>query len=495
MLLVLGFVGTVVALERAVALRHPAGFAAPAGLGLGGLLLISPVPLTAGRPALCLGALAMVGVYVPLWRRQRDDAVLVQAFGAVLAAGAALLWLADVGIPVLLPWLVGFVVLTIGGERLELARLAMGPRAGSAFLALSAALVAGVVAALLWPGPAIRSSGSRCSPWWAGSPCTTSRGGRSGPPGCAVRRGVPAGRLRLARGGGGLLAARRRGAGRTGVRRRRARRVPRLHPIDDHGARPGDPAAVLRRPLPYHPAMIAPAALLHGSLALRLWAGDAHGARLAWQVGGILNITAVLLFVGVAAWSSVRAAHAGRCVMRSRFWPLRDIPAVFWLVALVVVTVAHPFVAVPGWLMIHLLLLGAVTHSIVVWSNHFAETLLHAPTGPDERRRQSWRLIALNGGVLLVVIGVPSRVWGLTLAGACLVAAAVGWHGASLVHRLRAVAALPVPAAGALLRRCRGVPPGRRRAGRGPGPRARRPAARSRRAWRTSRSTCSAGWA
>ena len=29
MLLVLGFVGTVVALERAVALRHPAGFAAP----------------------------------------------------------------------------------------------------------------------------------------------------------------------------------------------------------------------------------------------------------------------------------------------------------------------------------------------------------------------------------------------------------------------------------------------------------------------------------
>ena len=62
----------------------------------------------------------MVGVYVPLWRRQRDDAVLVQAFGAVLAAGAALLWLAGVDVPVLLPWLVGFVVLTIGGERLEL---------------------------------------------------------------------------------------------------------------------------------------------------------------------------------------------------------------------------------------------------------------------------------------------------------------------------------------------------------------------------------------
>ena len=123
--------------------------------------------------------------------------------------------------------------------------------------------------------------------------------------------------------------------------------------------------------------------------------------------------------------------------MRSRFWPLRDIPAASWLVTALVVAAVHPFVAVPGWLLIHLLLLGAVTHSIVVWSNHFAETLLHAPTGPGERRRQSWRLVALNGGVLLVVVGVPSRVWGLTLAGACLAAAAVGWHGASLVHRLR----------------------------------------------------------
>ena len=123
--------------------------------------------------------------------------------------------------------------------------------------------------------------------------------------------------------------------------------------------------------------------------------------------------------------------------MRSKFWPLRDIPVVFWLVALVVVTVAHPFMAASGWLMIHLLLLGAVTHSIVVWSNYFAETLLHAPTTPNERRNQSWRLIMLNGGVLLVVTGVPNQVWALTLAGACLVAAAVAWHGASLVRKLR----------------------------------------------------------
>ena len=91
-----------------MALRHPAGFAAPAALGLGGLLLLSPAPLLAGRVALCFGTLAMVGVYVPLWRRQRDDAVLVQAFGAVLAAGAAADWLAHDGIAKLLARLEGF---------------------------------------------------------------------------------------------------------------------------------------------------------------------------------------------------------------------------------------------------------------------------------------------------------------------------------------------------------------------------------------------------
>ena len=36
--------------------------------------------------------------------------------------------------------------------------------------------------------------------------------------------------------------------------------------------------AVLRRPLPYHPAMLVPAALLHVSLTLRLWVGDGYMA-------------------------------------------------------------------------------------------------------------------------------------------------------------------------------------------------------------------------
>ena len=120
---------------------------------------------------------------------------------------------------------------------------------------------------------------------------------------------------------------------------------------------------------------------------------------------------------------------------RRGFWPLRDAPALVWLLAVPIVAVAHPALPAPRWLMVHLLLLGAVTHSILVWSRHFTDAVLHTP--PGDRRAQSRRLLLLNAGVLLVVAGVPARLWPLVVSGASTVAVAVGWHGVSLVSSLR----------------------------------------------------------
>jgi len=121
------------------------------------------------------------------------------------------------------------------------------------------------------------------------------------------------------------------------------------------------------------------------------------------------------------------------------FWPLRDLPVVGWLAALVVVVVAHPFLPTPRWLMFHLLLLGAVSHAILVWSRHFAETLLR--TGSGDRTAQSIRLGLLNGGAVVVVGGIATDRWPLTVVGAAGVVVAVLWHGAALVTMVRA--ALP----------------------------------------------------
>ncbi len=117
------------------------------------------------------------------------------------------------------------------------------------------------------------------------------------------------------------------------------------------------------------------------------------------------------------------------------FWPMRDLPTVGWLVATVVATLIHPFVPAPRWLMIHLLLLGAAGHAILVWSRYFADTLLRV--SPTPRRQQTVRLAAFNIGVAVVVAGVLASQWPVVAAGAVLLGGAVLWHGAVLVGQLR----------------------------------------------------------
>lgn len=126
---------------------------------------------------------------------------------------------------------------------------------------------------------------------------------------------------------------------------------------------------------------------------------------------------------------------------RSGFWPLRDLPTLGWLVAVVIVALLHRSLPAPRWLLIHLLLLGAVSHSVLVWSRHFTDAVLHAAPRPGDRRGQAARLAMLNLGTVLVVLGVTVDRWPATLVGATAIAVAVGWHGVALVRMLRS--ALP----------------------------------------------------
>ncbi|HEY0953019.1 multicopper oxidase domain-containing protein [Nocardioides sp.] len=122
---------------------------------------------------------------------------------------------------------------------------------------------------------------------------------------------------------------------------------------------------------------------------------------------------------------------------RRGFSPLRDLPALLWLIAVVVVSLAHRDLPAPRWLLIHLLLLGAVTHSILVWSQHFTDALLHnAPTAAAYRNR-SVRLLLVNGGAAMVLFAVPTDRWVVAAVGASSVTLGVGWHAVSLVAQLR----------------------------------------------------------
>lgn len=305
LLMVLGFVGTLVALERAVALGTAWGYAAPTSMGSGALLLLVPGAERLGHLLLVAGTAALCAVYVPLWRRQRDDAVLVSALGAVLVLGSAVLVLGGADVALALPWLAGFIVLTIVGERLELARLAMPAGAGTSLVLLGLALAVSVPAATMWP----RAGGSALGlvllllvAWLVSYDVArrTLRG--SGLPRFAAACMV-AGQAWLAAAGGVLLVAGQPADGMSYDALVHAVFLGfAVSMIMAHA--PSILPAVTRVPLPYRSSMWAPWLLLQVSLVVRLWGGDALGNDLAREVGGVGNAAALLLFFVVAVASA-----------------------------------------------------------------------------------------------------------------------------------------------------------------------------------------------
>lgn len=311
-LLVMGFVGTLIAIERAVALGHAIGYLAPAALGLGGVLLASGVTRDLSAVTVVLGATALVGLYVPLWRRQRDDAVLVQALGAVLALGGCLLWWGGVPMSAVVPWLSGFVVLTIAGERLELARVTMHDSVGRDLVLLAVGLCAAVVASLLWPGVGAAVLGAlllSIGIWLWRYDVARHTVRSSGLPrymaGCMLT-----GQAWLVIAAAIWLVAGPLTAGPTYDASVHAVFLGyTMSMIMAHA--PIILPAVTRLALPYHPMMYGPVVLLQASLVIRVWAGDALETHLARQVGGVGNAVAVLGFLVVAGWCARRASVFG----------------------------------------------------------------------------------------------------------------------------------------------------------------------------------------
>ena len=91
-------------------------------------------------------------------------------------------------------------------------------------------------------------------------------------------------------------------------------------------------------------------------------------------------------------------------------------------------------VAGGGWLALHLVLLGAATNAIVVWSEHFAAALLRAR--PASQRVATARALALNLGIVAVLGGVQTGRTALAAAGACPAGAVVLAHGLTLATRI-----------------------------------------------------------
>jgi len=275
-LMVSAFFGTVISLERAVAVDRLWAYAAPLAAGLGGVWLLLDFPML-GFVSMVFAAAVFVACGIVVMRRQPSlETATLLAGAAAWLAGNVMLFEGGAAVP----WWIAFFALTIGGERLELSRyLKRAPWVRRAFAVLVGLLVLspmapwalGVVLVLL-------------AAWLVGFDLARFTIRQQRLP-RYVAACLLAGYFWLALGGLGFLFEANLDAA--------------LHAFFIgfvfsmvFGHAPVILPAVLRVRFPYHPVLYLPLALLHASLAVRVLVSTPLGA---WG-----NAAAIVLFILVS---------------------------------------------------------------------------------------------------------------------------------------------------------------------------------------------------
>lgn len=307
-LMICGFFGVVISLERAVAIGRWWPYAAPllAGAGSGALLhgFAGAAPWLYGAASLVLLAAS-----ADIVRRQRALFTVTMTLGAACWSVGIALWLAGRAPYEAVPWWLAFLILTIAGERLELSRLRPpSALARALFALLLVAVLGGLVAATLGAGTVLFGVALAGLALWLLKQDIARRtvhdrgltryiavcllagygwlavGGALFASGLPMQPGQPAYDAALHALGLGFVFSMVLG------------HAPIIFP------------AVLRVNVPYHASFYGPLVLLHVSVLLRL-AGDAFAAAPALRAGAALNAIALAAFIlatAAAVWRGRR---------------------------------------------------------------------------------------------------------------------------------------------------------------------------------------------
>ncbi len=316
-LMISGFLGTLISIERALALaafaRTRLPYVAPVLSALGALALLLGLPAAVGQGLLAGGSLALVAIFVDINRRQRNWPHTIMGVGAAAWLAGNLLWWLGRPVYQVAPWWVGFLVLTIAGERLELARLLLLKRtARVSFLMVVALLLAGLGLTLWLPTLGLRVAGlglAGLGLWLLRFDLARRTVRQTGLTRYIALCLLP-GYAWLAVGGSlWVVAAASFGGG--------PWYDAMLHSVlvgyvvsMVFGHAPIILPAVTGRALPYHPRFYFHLGLLHLALGLRV-VGDLALWPVGRQWGGLLNEVAILLFLASSAAAVVAAARTG----------------------------------------------------------------------------------------------------------------------------------------------------------------------------------------
>ena len=112
-LMVAGFFGTLIALERAVAMGKSWPYLGPLISGIGGLLVAFGLGGMLGPVLMTLGSAWLVLVFAVILQKHRAGYMIVMALGAVALLVGNLLWLLGWPVFQIVLWWAGFLILTI----------------------------------------------------------------------------------------------------------------------------------------------------------------------------------------------------------------------------------------------------------------------------------------------------------------------------------------------------------------------------------------------
>ena len=309
-LMICAFFGTVISLERAVALGGLWPYLGPALAGGAGVLLLLGGPLVVAQSLFVLASSVLLSGSLVVTKKQMALFTVMLAVGAGCWLAGNLVWISTGNLHAAIPLWLAFLVLTIAGERLELTRfLPARPAAAPSFVAISSVILAGALVAPFADatGLVIFAAGLLALAVWllvfdiarhtAGQHGLTRFIGV-----CLLTGYVWLGAGALAGLAGGFSPA-----------------SP-LHDTAMHAVALGFVfamvfghaaiifPAVLKVKIPYHPFFYVPLALLHLSLALRVFGGlTDHLALRQW--GALANAATLAVFIATMIASVIRGSR------------------------------------------------------------------------------------------------------------------------------------------------------------------------------------------
>lgn len=305
-LMVCGFLGTLISLERAVAIGERWAYLAPLTAASGAIIMIAGMPPLTGAPLMTVASLLLCVVSIRVLLKQRELFTFTLLLAAISWLLGCILWLAGFSLPQVMPWWMGFLIITIAGERLELSRF-MRPSPNSKRLFILALLLffAGAVVASssIWPDYRLLSAALIAMTLWLLRNDIVRHTIRQQ----ALTRYIAAA---LICGYAWLLIA-----GIIGLS------LPELHPGSSYdsfthaiflgfvfsmifGHAPIIFPAITKIKIPYHPGFYLPLMLLQLSLLLRNCGDFLYIVNLR-KAGGLLHVFAIVLFIMTLARSAL----------------------------------------------------------------------------------------------------------------------------------------------------------------------------------------------